>query len=631
MTHWFLRLVLALSLTVLSMPARASDGPVSVFVIDFPTAAQVGTEREYIDLMKRSSLGDARYVIIDPRGVSILFDGLDPGQGKVARGSELENDLKRLSSRAQATEDRPYDLARTSELLTQLVLANPGVGAWQFFFLAGIRHTDDEFTFEGGYPNDGFLFLKDSEFGYVSRLQEAHGIEVHVFHSDRFEYRDEYDRFMQLWSDEVWKAKLVSFNDGIDIGNRPSYDMTPINLDVDRSAIVQPGDRPSCETFDQTSVRELAYGTIEFTITNPCRANSVVVLRRGEREFSGEADDTGKVVIPVVLEEGENIVSIRTPEGGAFNEIHRHQVGPARDAVEVLVNNDGTVTLKGYHPLRPDGSLVTIRNERMDRTWTVPVLTREWELRNVPLGPGLNQFDVVQTDGESTVPVPVRNDAECSHSRQVEESRGLAVIHFQDSCMAGQNLTLNYLGQGYLVSFDSDGKAIFKIGLSQTVNRITYDLRGTERMIEIPVSSLAALLRVTLEWDARVDLDLHVTEPDGGHVYHAQLAGKYGEIDRDDIGTQAGRHQETYVIERSALNTGDEIAFVVTDYSRRNLNVTNDHCDGGAFATVPFTVVVLDRGEATRIEKSFEPFPCVADRNALIEASTIEVYRYVED
>lgn len=632
MQRWLFGLIAVLGFAMLSIPAVAKNDQVSVYVVDFPTATGAGTARQYVDLIERNSFGDARYVIIDPREVRILFDGIDP-DGGVARGEALGQNLRRIFTRSDVMENRRYDLAQTSELISQLVLANPEVKDWQVFFLAGIRHKDDEFSFEDGYPNDGFLFLKDSEFGYVTRLPKDGGpkIEVHLFHSEQFEYRNEFDRFMELWSREVWQAKLISFNDGIDIGNRPTYESAPINAGVDRSAIVKPGVRPTCETFDTTSVRETAYGRLEFTVSNQCRANSVVVLRVNETEFSGTADGSGRAVIEVVLKEGENVVSVRTPEGETFNEIHRHLLGEASDAVDVSVV-DGKVTLSGYHPLREDGNLVTIRNPRMDRSWTVPVQQGKWVLKDVPLGPGLNQFEIVQTDGVNVVIIPVRNDVECQHSREVGEERGLAIITFTDSCLAGKSLTLNYLGQEYPVHFDGEGKAEFKIGLSQTVNRITYDLRGTERLIEIPVSSFAAMIRVTLEWDATVDLDLHVREPGEGHVFHAALQGSDGEIDRDDKGKQQGRHQETYVVLTEALANRDEIGFSVVNYARLNAGESiSDHCAGGTFERVPFTVLAIVRGDSQQFDGEFLPFACDADPEALRAASTLEIFRHVEE
>lgn len=45
----------------------------------------------------------------------------------------------------------------------------------------------------------------------------------------------------------------------------------------------------------------------------------------------------------------------------------------------------------------------------------------------------------------------------------------------------------------------------------------------------------AGAITVTLEWDAQPDVDLHVIEPDGTHVYYARKVGNSGHLDRDDV------------------------------------------------------------------------------------------------
>lgn len=58
---------------------------------------------------------------------------------------------------------------------------------------------------------------------------------------------------------------------------------------------------------------------------------------------------------------------------------------------------------------------------------------------------------------------------------------------------------------------------------------------------------------VTLEWGAEPDVDLHVFEPGGDHVYFADRTGASGTLDRDDV---TGYGPENYFVPVSTLQVG---------------------------------------------------------------------------
>ena len=60
-------------------------------------------------------------------------------------------------------------------------------------------------------------------------------------------------------------------------------------------------------------------------------------------------------------------------------------------------------------------------------------------------------------------------------------------------------------------------------------------------------------ITVTLEWGEQRDLDLHVFEPDGTHVFYGNLRGGSGELDRDDT-NQYG--PENYYVPLATLREG---------------------------------------------------------------------------
>jgi hypothetical protein len=61
-------------------------------------------------------------------------------------------------------------------------------------------------------------------------------------------------------------------------------------------------------------------------------------------------------------------------------------------------------------------------------------------------------------------------------------------------------------------------------------------------------------LTVTLTWGDEPDVDLHVFEPDGSHVYYAAPAGTSGYLDHDDVTSWGPEHY--YVVDCESLAAG---------------------------------------------------------------------------
>jgi len=61
-------------------------------------------------------------------------------------------------------------------------------------------------------------------------------------------------------------------------------------------------------------------------------------------------------------------------------------------------------------------------------------------------------------------------------------------------------------------------------------------------------------ISVTLTWGAERDLDLHVNEPDGSHVYYGNMWGSSGYLDYDDVTSWGPEHY--YVVDCENLATG---------------------------------------------------------------------------
>jgi hypothetical protein len=61
-------------------------------------------------------------------------------------------------------------------------------------------------------------------------------------------------------------------------------------------------------------------------------------------------------------------------------------------------------------------------------------------------------------------------------------------------------------------------------------------------------------LSVTLTWGSEPDVDLHVFEPDGSHVYYANKLGTSGNLDYDDVTSWGPEHY--YVVDCESLDEG---------------------------------------------------------------------------
>jgi hypothetical protein len=103
--------------------------------------------------------------------------------------------------------------------------------------------------------------------------------------------------------------------------------------------------------------------------------------------------------------------------------------------------------------------------------------------------------------------------------------------------LTGHTFANSYMASGY--------PAETKI-LGNTVDRINE--------LSFPETNLGTgAITATLTWGSNPDLDLHVFEPNGTHVYYANLTGISGSLDLDDV---TGYGPEHYVVSCDKVETG---------------------------------------------------------------------------
>lgn len=84
--------------------------------------------------------------------------------------------------------------------------------------------------------------------------------------------------------------------------------------------------------------------------------------------------------------------------------------------------------------------------------------------------------------------------------------------------------------------------------------KILGDVVGTINSLNYPDSELGTgIITATLTWGSEPDLDLHVFEPNGVHVYYQNLSGTSGYLDRDDVESYGPEH---YFVSCDTIKTG---------------------------------------------------------------------------
>lgn len=87
-------------------------------------------------------------------------------------------------------------------------------------------------------------------------------------------------------------------------------------------------------------------------------------------------------------------------------------------------------------------------------------------------------------------------------------------------------------------------------------SRASIDINLTRLATEMPYPEKVAgtgAIRATLSWGDQPDVDLHIFEPNGSHVYYLNPVGQDGELDVDDTD---GQGPENYFVACDAVNVG---------------------------------------------------------------------------
>src|SRR5271165_4263648 len=136
--------------------------------------------------------------------------------------------------------------------------------------------------------------------------------------------------------------------------------------------------------------------------------------------------------------------------------------------------------------------------------------------------------------------------------------RGLMRIVVASPCRRNETVRVVYGAWEKQSVFSAEGVAKFEFVAIDDKNPviIAYQDGTFSPEISVNTSSLGSVLRITVEWDQPVDLDLHVVEPAGalggkGDAYAkrpASALATIGQLDLTDDGSGVRPFQESYVI-----------------------------------------------------------------------------------
>jgi hypothetical protein len=207
--------------------------------------------------------------------------------------------------------------------------------------------------------------------------------------------------------------------------------------------------------------------------------------------------------------------------------------------------------------------------------------------------------------------------AACAAKVTAEDRDGLAYVKVDAPCRSGERIRATLDTTDYLGQFDSKGSALVVVPVHTPQSAIAVAFEdGTSETVQANFAHHKDVLRVTLEWDAPIDLDLHVLEPGGrlegpGHLSSRQKAGDLtlGRLELTSDGRATGPFIESYVFPRRIDLPRDTFGAFV-EYASRGRVPSGDACGQGQYARIQFTVTIVDHGTVRRQEYEIPPATC---------------------
>lgn len=218
------------------------------------------------------------------------------------------------------------------------------------------------------------------------------------------------------------------------------------------------------------------------------------------------------------------------------------------------------------------------------------------------------------TPAKAAEPKPTAGD--CPPPKVTAEAvpGGRARLALAAPCHGGKPMRLQYGDYTFERPLDASGQAAFLVDLFQgtgvPVAIVLAD--SAPQTITLPPTDLEKVSKIAIVWTAPVNLDLHAfaygaADRDPGHVWadapssletarQASAKGQgQGFLSSADDGQAQGPKVEVYTYLHGSEDAPGTVAMAL-DYESRGTTPKGDTCGQGALASVPFDVIVVERG-----------------------------------
>ncbi len=206
--------------------------------------------------------------------------------------------------------------------------------------------------------------------------------------------------------------------------------------------------------------------------------------------------------------------------------------------------------------------------------------------------------------------------AACPTAIHPENDHGLERIHIFSPCRRNERVRASYGTHEQEAIFDQDGNANLTVAITGGRNPINIAYADqSAAQVQVDPASLATILRITLQWDAPADLNLHVIEPGGvlngrGDATAGNSAGGLaGKLDLEDDGSGPGPFQESYVLP-NRFERPSGILTVYVENMTRTRAPSGQFCGEGEYARIAVTLIVADRGRVQQHPFLLPAMPC---------------------
>ena len=458
-----------LLMTVISLiSTTASAREISVFAVNFSENELKTVVSNEIEKLLQSSevvigiidAGEARFVG--------YFASEHPEFGNDGAVRGIKSEVANRFGVAKEPIDLPLVLSEINEFVLSYYKSGDII---RVYLVDVLEHKGRSFSFEKGFPNDGFLTLQDSDFHLIQALPPEINTRVSVVQLTKNQFQSQYLKFSYHLSKAILGGSLESF--AFASSSPPLSFDEPVSIDVSdletvtASRVINAEKRPVCEVEDLIQVVQKA-DRLEVSVQNVSRTNSVgnFILTVGASSDEGQFsfDSSGKGSFSVKRLPGKGTLSV-SDCAGAMQEYFSYDVDELDDVISVVGVSEGVAKISGENVQRIDGSDVVIVDENTGRRWVTQAADGKYSIE-VPVAPGKHVFYVERPFRVEKQYFEVLLQEKCTLSSNLSYGGAIGRLSIQSTCTTQESLSLSYNNENYAARFDSNQTAEIEFPLT---------------------------------------------------------------------------------------------------------------------------------------------------------------------